>query len=152
MDGYTPAPSSPVGAVAQSLSPRMIKGLQADYVPASWDGENTSGLKPFGGHVLVRMDECAQTTAGGILMVDDQVERMSLASESGCIYAIGNKCFVGWLDEDKPQIGERVYVEKYAGVHARGRDGALYRIMTDTCIYAGLAEPDADAQPERVGL
>lgn len=132
-----------------SLTPRLIKGLHADYEPTQWPGENTSGLRPYGDHVLVRMDACSAATAGGIILADDMIERMNMASESGCIFAIGGMAFKGY--PEKPSVGDRVYVDKYAGVVARGADGGFYRVMSDTCVFAGLIDADAETQPSGVG-
>lgn len=138
-DTGAPAPST-------SLAPRLIKGLQAEYIPATWPGENTSGLRVFGNNVLVRMDECSSETTGGVMLLPEMVDRMNEASESGCIYAVGPGAFTifddgrRW-DGDRPEVGERVYVEKYAGIKAMGADGALYRVMSDRCIGAGMIAP-----------
>ncbi len=112
----------------------MLKGLQADYLEATWPGENTSGLKALGDYVLVRMDACSTATSGGIELPEDIVERMNEAAESGCLYHVGDGAFTRYDDGrpwtgSKPEAGERIYVEKYAGIKARGKDGAMYRIM-----------------------
>lgn len=150
MNAYDPA-SAPSAATSPELAPRLIKGIHADYEPAQWPGENTSGLVPYGPNVLIKMDACAGATAGGIMLADDMIERMNLASESGCIFAIGVTAFGGY-GEAKPKVGERVYVQKYAGVTARGADGGFYRVMDDTNVAAGLLNPDQAAQPSRVGM
>lgn len=133
----------PQGAAAEPLPPRLIKGLQAEFIPAEWSGENTSGIRVFGKNLLVRMDACSPKSAGGVMLPEDLVDRMTEASESGCIFAIGPAAFRLFDDGhrwegDKPTVGERVYVEKYAGVKARGADGALYRIMDERCISGAL--------------
>lgn len=142
-------PPKGADAPAERLAPRMIKGLQAEYTPAQWPGSNTSGLRVFGKNILVRMDQCAEASSGGIILTDDLRDRMDEASESGCIYAIGPAAHRIFDDGsrwegDKPKLGERVYVEKYAGVKARGADGALYRVMDERCIAAALSDPAGD--------
>lgn len=122
------------------LEPRLIKGMQAEYHPATYDPEvgNASGLIPYGANVLVRMDECATATGGGVLLIDDMVDRMTEASVTGCIYEIGPDAFRGM--EHRPHVGQRIYIEKYAGLKTRGRDGALYRILDEKCIACGIAD------------
>lgn len=149
MTDFSPS-ATPSSAPASSLAPRLIKGLHADYEPEHWPGENTSGLIPYGDHVLIKMDTCSQATAGGIMLADDMRERMDMASESGCIYAVGSLAFAAY-GQHRPKVGERVYVEKFAGVIARGADGGFYRVMSDTCVFAGLADPEAKDQPSGVG-
>lgn len=122
---------------AQRLQPRLIKGMQADYVPVFWDGENRSGLVPYGPNVLVCMDPCSTSSAGGVLLTDDTTERMNEASVTGCIMAMGPEAFNGL--KARPQVGDRVYIEKYAGTKARGKDSMFYRVMDDSCIACGIA-------------
>ncbi len=120
----------------EGLKPRLLSGLQASFIAAEWPGFNASGLRPFGDYVLVKMDAASPHSAGGVILVDEQVERMTEAAESGCIFAVGVTAFKG-LGADAPTVGDRVYIEKYAGIKARGQDGALYRIMECRCIAAG---------------
>ena len=129
---------------------KLIKGLQADFVPAHYAGRNTSGLVVYGKNVLVRMDECSTTTAGGVMLTEDMTEKMSAGAESGCIYFLGPEAFRLFDDGTRwegpmPAVGDRVYVEKYAGQVARGRDGHLYRIMDYRCVAGGL---DPNPEPE----
>lgn len=128
---------------AQGMTPRLIQGLQADYEEATWPGENASGLTPIGDYVLVKMDQCSSATRGGVELPEDLIDRMNQASESGCIYAVGEGSFTRFDDGRpwtgaRPAAGDRVYVEKYAGIQARGADGGVYRIMGYRNIAAGL--------------
>ena len=125
------------------MEPRLLKGVQADYVEAGWPGENTSGLRPFGKNVLVRMDDCSTVTQGGISLPDDMIDKMSAAAETGCIFSIGPMAFTHFDDgtpwtAEKPQIGDRVYVIRYSGLQAQGIDGGRYRIMDYSCVVGGL--------------
>lgn len=145
-----PSQTKPAGAQETSLAPRLIKGLQADYTTAEWPGENVSGLQPIGDYVLVKMDECGAATMGGVQLPDDIIEKMNLAAESGCIFAVGDGAFTRYDDGRpwsgaKPQAGERVYVEKYSGIVARGKDGGTYRIMGYRCIAANMDVRGAEA-------
>lgn len=137
-----------VGQVGtQADAADTIKGQQADYIPATWTGENTSGLRPYGKNVLVRMDECAQQSKG-VWMTDERKERMDAHSVTGCVYAIGPEAFRQFDDGlpwqgDKPVVGERVYTEKYPGAVAIGMDGFFYRIMDYRCIAGGYLDAAA---------
>jgi len=96
------------------------------------------------------VDECSAATGGGVLLTDDKVENMTMASETGCIYAMGDEAFnfydngKPWIGS-KPAVGERIYFERYAGVVMMGRDGRMYRSMDFRQIAAGL---DAGASRE----
>jgi len=126
-----------------ALEPRMVPRIQGDFHIAPYTGTNPSGVEPLGKNVLVRMDTFVSTFAGGKLQfVSEQVERMNLGAESGTIYAIGDQAFIHNYDHTlntgkKPQCGDRVYCEKYAGREIMGDDGVKYRLMDDRCI-AGL--------------
>ena len=116
------------------MEPRLIKGLHATYIPAKWSGEDKSGIRVVGKTVLVLMDECSPKSMGGVDLTHDMVEKMSMASESGVLIAVSDGAFL--LNEDltpwtgpRPQAGDRVYIEKYAGKQIKGRDGQTYRIM-----------------------
>jgi len=129
---------------ADPLRKRMV-GLDANYVVTPWSGEDTSGLKVFGAHVLVRMDTAADKSEGGILFLAAQIEQKNEAATTGHIVAMGADAFqvtrngLRW-DSAKPAVGDRVYIEKYAGVKAIGSDGAGYRIMEDHCIACAIAD------------
>lgn len=130
------------------MQPHLIKGIHADYIPASWSGKDTSGVRVVGKTVLVLMDACSPTTKGGINLPEDLVEKMSMAAESGVLVACSPGAFL--LNEDltpwtgeKPAPGDRVYIEKYAGKQIKGRDGQTYRIMDYSSIGATyVAEPE----------
>jgi chaperonin GroES len=123
------------------VEPRLIKGIHAEYIPAQWSGTDTSGVLVVGKCVLVLMDECSPNTSGNIALPEDVIERMSMAAESGVLVAVSPGAFL--LNEDmtpwagpKPQPGDRVYIEKYAGKQIKGRDGKMYRIMDYSSIGA----------------
>ena len=125
--------------------PKLIKGLQAEYVPATYPGKSVSGLKPFGKNLLIAVDECAETTSGGVLLTQDMTEKMTEGATSGCIFAIAPECFrlfddgTRW-EGDAPKVGDRVVFEKYAGVLQRGVDGKPYRFMDYRAIGGGIDE------------
>lgn len=117
---------------AQKLAPRLIKGMQADYVPAPWDGHDTSGCYPRGPNVLIKMDVCSSTTSGGIMLVDEMTERMTSASVTGCVVRVGGDAFKA--DRDPPVAGERVTIVKYAGEVCIGDDGEFYRVVDENAV------------------
>lgn len=130
------------------MEPKLIKGLHAEYIPAVWSGKNTSGVRMVGKTVLILPDECSTKTSGGIELTPDLIERMSMAAESGVIVSVASGAFL--LNEDmtpwtgeRPNPGDRVYFEKYAGKQVKGSDGANYRIMDYGSIGAVYDAPDA---------
>jgi len=123
------------------MEPKLLKGMQAEYVPAQWSGVDTSGIRVVGKTVLVLMDECSSKSSGGISLPEELIERMSMAAESGVLVAVSpgafllNEDMTAWIGE-KPKAGDRVYIEKYAGKQVRGRDHKTYRIMDYSSIGA----------------
>lgn len=117
------------GAPATALKRRVHSNLQGEFIPARWKGKNPSGLAPRGPNVLVMMDQMSSRTAGGVFIPDESIDRQNEASETGCIFAVGPQA-----DEaggGPLEIGKRVYIDKYAGIKALGRDGLVYRIMDE---------------------
>jgi chaperonin GroES len=112
----------------------LIKGLNAEFIPAQWDGKDSHGIKVVGKTVLVLMDQASPKSSGEVLFTEDVVERLSSGAESGLLVAVSAGAFL--LNEDmtpwqgeKPRPGDRVYIAKYAGQMVRGKDGKIYRLM-----------------------
>lgn len=121
---------------------RIITGDHREFVLAAWDGANRSGYDPLDDKVLVLMDEHVEITAGGIAIPVQTVERQSAAGETGLVVALGPAAFV-WNDEAtrewrgrRPEPGDRVYIERYAGQLLQGADGKTYRLMSQRCVGA----------------
>lgn len=120
-------------APASALPQRLLHNMQGSFIPARWYGANVSGLTPRGPNVLVLMDQMSNTTAGGILLPDAKIDAHNEASETGCVFALG-PTFRAQMNSgraDPLEVGQRVYIEKYAGIKAKGRDGLIYRIMDE---------------------
>lgn len=125
------------------LKPRLIKGLDADYVAATWPGSNTSGLKPLGANILLAVDTCSDVSAGGIRLPDDLAQRMTDCACTGVIFALGPEAFRLFDDGHRwtgeiPQAGDRVVFEKFSGAIQMGVDGRTYRVMSCRCVQAQL--------------
>ena len=124
------------------MKERLVSRLHGTYKAAFYLGRNTSGVTPLGKKVLVQADEFQSEFAGGKLThIPELVERMDLASESGCIIECGDQAFSRNNDGSvwngrKPQAGDHVYTEKYAGLMVMGNDGKKYRLMDDSCVGA----------------
>jgi len=122
-------------------APGLINNLNAEFIPAEWDGKDTSGIRVVGKTVLVLVDECSPVTSGGIHLTPDAIEKFSAGCETGVLVAVSpgaflvNEDFTAWTG-DKPEPGNRVYIEKYAGKIVRGADGRKYRLMDYSCIGA----------------
>ena len=120
---------------------RILKTLVGAYKATDWWGRNTAGFEPLGDMVLVLPDEACEVTTGGIIVPTTVTDANTMAAESGTLVAIGAGAFLytangrPWAGA-KPQVGDRVRMQRYAGQIQAGRDKHAYRLMTDTCIGA----------------
>jgi chaperonin GroES len=125
------------------LQGRVLRtGDQREFVKATWDGTNRSGITPLDDKVLIRMDEHAERTSGGIVIPDDARSRQSMASETGVVIALGAAAFEysddgarNWRTA-KPAPGDRVVVERYAGRVVQGQDSVEYRLVSQKSVGA----------------
>jgi co-chaperonin GroES (HSP10) len=121
--------------------PKLIKTELAEFKKSEYAG-NKSGYFPIGDRILVKVDESAEQSSGGIHYPEELQERMTMASETGVIVALGETAFRWSFDRTrewsgrKPLVGERVYINRYAGKLLKGKDGILYRVMDDICVAA----------------
>lgn len=127
------------------MQPKLLQGEKALYLIEEWDGVNRSGMIPYANTLLVRADECAPYTAGGILLEDELRERHTMAATTGIVVAIGPAAFQfmpngrPWPAEDPAAaVGDRVYFIQYAGYLYQGFDRKAYRVMTDAQIMGGF--------------
>lgn len=125
------------------MQPKLLKSSQlGEFVPAEWHGVNESGYEPVCDRVLVLPDMASDMTSGGIKLLADQVERSTMAAETGLLVAIGPDAFKWTSDKTrpweghKPQVGDRVYIQRYSGQVMMGEDGKFYRLMEYGCVGA----------------
>src|SRR5216684_6187128 len=127
--------------VIMDSRPKLIRTESADYLRRE-KAENNSGYKALGDRVIIVVDESSEQSAGGVFYTQDQVEKMTMASETGIIVDMGDASFYWSFDRTnkwygrKPNVGDRVYIQRYAGRLLKGNDGCYYRIMDDICIAA----------------
>lgn len=131
-----------------ALTPKVLrKGTQ--YLAPIWKGENTSGCTPIGDKVLILPYLALEQTEGGVHIPNDVKERMQLSAVSGVIVALGDDSFTWSADRMrpfggyKPQVGDHVYFERYAGAEMTGDDGIEYRLVDDKSIGAVLVRNKA---------
>lgn len=117
------------------MTPKLFKTKLADYVQAEWSGKNESGWNPVGDRVLIKPDEVATRTKGGIELPEDLQDRMTMAAEAGMVVAVGDGSFK-WNSDGitpyegvKPKPGDRVSIGRYSGQLIMGHDGKSYRIL-----------------------
>jgi co-chaperonin GroES (HSP10) len=128
------------------MEPRLIRGLHAEYVRAEWTGRDTSGLRLYGDDILVKIDVCSPATKGGVELPLDMQDKMTQASESGLICAVGPLAYEQLRKHggETPQVGERIVFQKFAGNLVMGADGVTYRVMGSLNTIAGFIEAPAE--------
>ena len=115
---------------AAKLPAHLISMERTEMIPAIYPGFNSSGLVPRNYNLLVKMDTTSDRSKGGILIdIHDKVERMNEASVTGVVFAVG--ATVGAGDPEPIKPGDRVFIDKYAGIKAIGVDGRLYRFIDE---------------------
>ena len=103
--------------------------------------ENTSGIQPVEYKVLVLPEQVEEKTEGKygspIIMPDTTKEKEEWAQIKALLVAIGGNAFKDpdW-EQPVPQIGDQVYIAKYAGNFIEGKDGKEYRLCSDKDIAA----------------
>ena len=122
------------------MKPKLLMTPLGQYEPVKWDGNNASGFRPFGDRVMVLPDTAAEQTTGLVFLTEEMQERNSWAAETGVLVGIGEGAWYWNSDRTrrfegkKPEVGQRVGFERYAGSVRHGKDGRLYRVMDDKCI------------------
>ena len=113
------------------------------YGMVQWTGRNTSGMRALCDKVIVLPDQAPDVTQGGIIVPEMAQEHQGHAATTGVLVSVGPQAFA-WdthgmhrWEGQKPQAGDRVYFQKYAGQEHIGIDGLMYRIMEYRVIGAG---------------
>lgn len=122
-----------------ALNQKILSIRRQEYIPAPFFGENESGCVPIGDRVLVRPD-IAASKSGSLDLPDAVVDRAQLSASSGVIVALGDDAFTWNFDRtrpyggEKPKVGDRIFMDIYAGKIILGDDGVEYRLIDDKCV------------------
>lgn len=98
---------------------------------------NMSGIKPVDLKVLVLPDPVDEKTGGGLYLPQETQARERMAQTTATLVACGGGAFKDW-HEPWPGPGNRVIIDRYAGVRADGADGEEYQLINDADILAVL--------------
>jgi co-chaperonin GroES (HSP10) len=111
--------------------------------------ENTSGIRPTEFMVLVKVKEVEEKTAGGIIKLQETLEREQHAEMEGIMVDMSPMAFTyeEWnqlpgkmRNTYLPKRGDRILFSKYAGSPRQGKDGELYRLVSDKDIKGILED------------
>ena len=94
---------------------------------------NTSGWKPTGHRVLVKVTKVEEVSQGGIIIPKDVTKREQLGQDGGIVVEVGNTAY---SDQESPwcKVGDYVKFGRYAGQLIRPKeasDGIEYRVLND---------------------
>lgn len=89
--------------------------------------------KPHQHRILVKVDEVEKKSAGGIIMVDDTVNKEQNQQVLATVIAVGPTAEV---DPDLIKVGARVMIAKWGGANLPGEANKLYRVINDEDINA----------------
>ena len=121
--------------------PRLLKIDSIEYLRSEYIG-NRSRFHPIGDRVMVLCDRVSEETTGHIIIPGHLREQQELRAETGVIVELGEAAFTRSFDRTgpwrgrRPEVGDRVYFQRFAGRLVYGYDGQLYRVMDDVCIAA----------------
>lgn len=98
---------------------------------------------PTGYHILVRLPEIKERTAGGIIKPDQLLDKEHVASIIVQVVAMGDLCYTGKTPSGDPkfptgpwcEVGDHIVMKSYAGTRLKV-DGIDYRLITDDSVQA----------------
>lgn len=103
---------------------------------------NPTGIKPVEFKVLVKVDDVADRSSGGIFLPEHTLEREQMGHDRGILVEKGDMAFDGWKGR-VPEVGDKVIFNKYAGsvIQYRGENGMeRYRLCKEEDIGAVILE------------
>jgi co-chaperonin GroES (HSP10) len=106
-----------------------------------------AGIEPTEYNVLIAMATKPEKSAGGVIFTEETRDREQWGAEHGRILGVSPLAFnyAAWPNpSDRPAVGDVVFVGRYPGKQAVGRDGKTYHLVSDREI-AGIIER---AQPQ----
>ena len=94
---------------------------------------NTSGWKPTGHRILVRVEQVERKTESGIIIADITADKEQIAQDAGIVVEVGNTAYSD-QSEQWCQVGDYIKFGRYAGQVIRPKeadDEVEYRVIND---------------------
>lgn len=85
-------------------------------------------IEPIGHRVLLKMQELAKKTKGGIILPDETRYRLEMAEMYGEIVAMGDEAFI--THKTKPKVGDVIMIPRNGGL-LYTYEAVEYRIIDD---------------------
>jgi len=97
---------------------------------------NINIIYPVDQYLLVRLPKIEEKTAGGIILMDSQINSEQSGTDTGEIIKLGAAAIVQYNGDAVANIGDSVMFQKYAGYMLYGTDDEVYRLVLDKDIIA----------------
>ena len=98
--------------------------------------DDAHGIRCLEFKVLVRPKEVAAKTSGGIYLPDTVHEKDQHATTEGVVVNISRTAFTFEVNAPRPELGDTVVFQRYAGLRLTGNDGVEYRLLNDKDVVA----------------
>lgn len=99
-----------------------------------------SGITPVEFNVLILPNAVEEVTKGGIIRPVETLDKDKYAQMEGRIVAVSPLAFTYVTESEwngqKPGVGDRIIIAKYAGTRVKGDDGVEYVLMKDRDVTA----------------
>lgn len=99
---------------------------------------NQSKIQPREFKILIKPVTVEEKTSSGIILAAQTQEKEQMAQVRGTLVAVGGNAFEDW--NDAPELGDTVYIAKYAGYIVKGEDGEEYRLCNDKDLCATIGK------------
>ena len=124
----------------------QIKDAVLNLIPSH--NECAPGIRMVEYNVLVAMPEMPEETSGGVMLPSEVRDRMEMAMQCGRIIsaspvAFNYDDFYQLYPKMAPKVGDLVWIARYAGGEAIGKDGRRYRLVKDKDV-GGVIEPPTE--------
>ena len=109
-------------------------------------------IKPLGFYVLIEMIKVEKTSAGGIILNSDTVDKEQEATDTGYVRAIGPTAYHGYPGCESEscsstpakkwglEIGMKIEYRRYEGKKSAVDGYENYRFIPDSHIIGGIAD------------
>ena len=94
---------------------------------------NTSGWKPTGHRILVRVEQVERKTESGIIIADITADKEQIAQDAGIVVEVGSTSYSD-QSEKWCEVGDYIKFGRYAGQLVRPSESAderEYRVIND---------------------
>jgi co-chaperonin GroES (HSP10) len=98
--------------------------------------------------VVLQIPQPPETSAGGLVMPTEYIDRKEFASYVGYVIDMGPLCYtaitrsgIDLSKAKKCKVGDWVHFGKHDGEKFRTRDGTLFVVLTDTQILGRVNDP-----------